>query len=129
MVRPILEMVFDEGPKNYHLNSRLLGDIQHQNFSMQDRRVAGFGQNYTQKIFKREILDRSQKIFGNTDATRQVVEPQKTNSNILLGERDRAYDESAFVKYYTDANAKKRKKVSAVDLILDDKPYLREYAR
>lgn len=37
--------------------------------------------------------------------------------------------EESLLKYYCDAKGSRRKRHSAIDLILEDQPHLREYAR
>ena len=46
LVRPILQMIFDEGPNSYELSYGLPGHSLLQNKTYSDRRIHGIGNNY-----------------------------------------------------------------------------------
>ena len=61
LVRPILQMIFDEGPNSYELSYGLPGHSLLQNKTYSDRRIHGIGNNYYQRCYQKEILDKSRK--------------------------------------------------------------------
>lgn len=62
LVRPILEMVFDDGPKQHELSYGLPGQSFLENRNYTFRRIYGVGHNFYQKDFYNEILKKA-----NTD--------------------------------------------------------------
>ena len=115
LVRPILEKVFEDGPGSYELSYGLPGQDQLENKNYSERRIHGTGHNFYQRQFYENIVKKSRKIAGRNRKS--------------LGENQ--YNEQVLLKNYSNigGSRKKSKNCSTMDLILEDQPHLREYAR
>lgn len=111
LVRPILEMIFDEGPKQHELSYGLPGQSFLENKNYSNRRIYGVGQNFYQKEFFNEIVKKA-RLDGDGNSF----------SSVYDGETQ----EESLAKYYCNSSGVskggpgRRKKHTAVDLILED---------
>lgn len=80
LVRPILEMIFDEGPNSYELNYGLPGHNFFENKTYSDRRIHGVGINYYQRCFQKDIIKKSKK--GVESGFFQPSEIENTEKNL-----------------------------------------------
>lgn len=105
LVRPILEMVFDDGPKQHDLSYGLPGQSLLENKNYSSRRIYGVGQNFYQKEFYNTIVKQA-RIEGEGHKFSSMHESECQEESLL--------------KYFGDGRATKRKKHTAFDLILED---------
>ena len=59
LVRPIMQMVFDEGPNSYELSHGLPGQNLLENQLSSQERIYGVGNNFYQRRYMRDILKKS----------------------------------------------------------------------
>lgn len=59
LVRPIMEMIFDEGPNSYELSHGLPGQNLLENQQSSNQRIYGVGNNFYQRRYVRDILKKS----------------------------------------------------------------------
>lgn len=104
LVRPILEMIFDEGPNSYELSYGLPGHNLLKNKTYCDKRIHGIGNNYYQRCFQQDIINKSRKgvKYGFT----RFTENENCEKNLI--------------KYYAEGKGRKRKRNTAIDLILEE---------
>ena len=60
-----MEMIFDEGPNSFELSRGLPGQNLLENTSNSERRIYGVGNNFYQKRYVREVLERSREQESN----------------------------------------------------------------
>ena len=111
-MRPILEMIFDEGPNSYELSYGLPGHNLLKNKTYCDKRIHGIGNNYYQRCFQHDIINRSRQGLKYGFTASRLSENENCERNLA--------------KYYTSgggskaAKGTKRKRNSAIDLILEE---------
>ena len=59
-----MQMIFDEGPNSYELSRGLPGQNLLENTSCSERRIYGVGNNFYQKRYVRDILQKSRDVQG-----------------------------------------------------------------
>jgi len=116
-MRPISEMIFDEGPNSYELSYGLPGQSLLENKNYCDRRIYGVGNNFYQRMFHDEMVKKS--CQGLKSGFTKMQESENNDENLY--------------KYYnrhaSGSIGKRTKRHGAIDLILEDMPHLKEFAR
>ena len=79
-MRPILEMIFDEGPNSYELSYGLPGQSLIENTNYQDRRIHGVGNNFYQRMFNEEMIKKSREVEEN--GFRKQLESENCDENL-----------------------------------------------
>ena len=109
-----MEKIFDDGPNSYELGYGLPGQSLLENTNYSGRRIHAIGNNFYQRSFYNEMINKSRRLAGQEFANQAI---------------DNEMNDESLYKYFNDGRGRKRKRVSTMDLILEEQPHLREYAR
>ena len=114
LVRPILETIFEESPRSYELSHGLPGESTLESKNYSEHRIHQIGHNFFQRLYYNDMVKRAR-----NDPTSSEKRDSLCRENF----------EENLEKYLADARSKKKKRLSPLDLILEESSHLRKYAQ